>query len=317
MTELKLQLEFILQRLYESELGFYPDQFKDKNLYDLAFKSDAIRSNFKGDRIKMFKPKIGQDGFADFQYTPIVFFISLEKAFDIEIKDEEAEKVFTITDLADLILKKRKEKILIHSDYYDSLIKSPKLNLLIVGKDPFPNGAMGIPFCKRTIKEQTNKSGSGYYILKGLGVKIDDKFDNPEHIFFELLENEGIGFINASYFSLNDKAPKDYQLNISNYLNYPIFKKSKKIVVTNSGLKILKRRTKYHSEFIDKLDNQKILPPTIDNRFIKVIHPAGNNIWRNEHKLVWQQHGGLLKILKDKDWVNDHKLDSKRQIKVS
>lgn len=307
---MKTQLDIILKRLFEIELGLYPDEFPDENMYELSLKSEAIKQKIYANRIEKYKPKVGHDGIPDYKYLPITFIIDLEKIFDIDINDNEAEKIFTFSELADIIIKKRNEMFYIHLEYYEKLLKAKEINTLIVGKDPFPNGAMGIPFCKKTIKEQSDRRSSGYFVLNSLGIDLKkyDEHTKPSAIFFKLLEECKIGFINASYYFLAKKTPSDFQIFVSSYINSSIFKKSKQILVTESALKILNAKTEYQKNFKLNLDDEKLLPTKIDERFLRICHPAGNNYRKLEHKQVWQEYNGLSNNLKDTNWIREHRI---------
>ncbi len=75
------------------------------------------------------------------------------------------------------------------------------ISLVIMGKDPFPSGATGIPFCKEDWDEQTKLTCSGRTVLDSLGIDLEcakENFNSPS-LLFEALRKEGILFLNASY----------------------------------------------------------------------------------------------------------------------
>lgn len=82
--------------------------------------------------------------------------------------------------------------------YKKIISKVEKVLLAVVGKDPFPQSPVGIPFCKTTWEEMTGYGCSGFYVLKSLGINIDKakKSFSPETLFMELA-SLGIVFLNV------------------------------------------------------------------------------------------------------------------------
>lgn len=75
------------------------------------------------------------------------------------------------------------------------------VRLVIMGKDPYPTRATGIPFCKADWTQQSEVNNSGNYVLRSLGIDIgvaENQFPRPQDLF-ESLRDEGIIFLNASY----------------------------------------------------------------------------------------------------------------------
>lgn len=84
------------------------------------------------------------------------------------------------------------------------LSKAPKgpLSLVIVGQDPFPTGATGIPFSKETWKEQLAPSSAALYVLNTLGIDADAakaEFKSCPDELFRALRDQGVVVLNASY----------------------------------------------------------------------------------------------------------------------
>ena len=89
-------------------------------------------------------------------------------------------------------------------------IPSTDLKLAIVGKDPFPSCAIGIPFCKPTWEQQFAINCSGRYVLLSLGIDpatAQTAYAAPAHLF-DYLRTLGIVFLNASYIHLDSKLRK-------------------------------------------------------------------------------------------------------------
>lgn len=84
--------------------------------------------------------------------------------------------------------------------YFKSL-DYKSVRIVIVGRDPYPQGAMGIPFCKKTWKELDNRS-AGRIILKTyheININLE-----PVDSFYAMAQN-GIIVVNASYFILGER----------------------------------------------------------------------------------------------------------------
>jgi len=85
--------------------------------------------------------------------------------------------------------------------YLTEIEAQAKIKLVIMGKDPFPKGANGIPFCKNTWKEQLNPTSSGFIVLNSLGItrrNLETEFKTPTDCFL-YLTTKGIVFLNLSY----------------------------------------------------------------------------------------------------------------------
>lgn len=83
--------------------------------------------------------------------------------------------------------------------------------LTIMGKDPFPQDSIGIPFCKPDWERQTNDLCSGYHVLASLGVAfptVRSIFTSPTDYFHHLASVKGVVFLNLSYHFLGGKCRK-------------------------------------------------------------------------------------------------------------
>lgn len=81
------------------------------------------------------------------------------------------------------------------------------LQVVIVGRDPFPKYATGIPFCKPNWDQQLANNCSGKYVLLSLGIDLaaaQQAHSTPQELF-EKLRSNGIVFLNASYKLVGDK----------------------------------------------------------------------------------------------------------------
>jgi len=92
-------------------------------------------------------------------------------------------------------MRKEIHNLKILTEYLENAEKNAKnIKLVIIGQDPFPTDANGIPFCKNDLKNIKNTSGG--YILKRLGIPSFDANDGIS-TFYELLE-KGVLFLNLS-----------------------------------------------------------------------------------------------------------------------
>lgn len=289
------KLRYSLKRILEFDLGLKPNQISEDNIWELARKAEALKKGQPLDTY--FSTK-----FMNYSWDVIGLFMFLEQALNIEIFDEEAEATKTLDDLLTLLQKKIVlDNIKIHQEYFDSLIMVDKIKILIVGRDPYPKGSMGIPFCKDDIKELRKHNCSGKYLLKGLGIDIDNEKRESNDIFFDLLKTKSVGFVNASYFYIGTEKPKRYQVKYSNLLNQQIFKKSEFVVMTNSAEKLLKTRDKKITTGYKPIEVSENKMP-IKKNWIPVCHPDFRNINRECHKKLWNTDSGLLKFIEDGHW---------------
>lgn len=88
------------------------------------------------------------------------------------------------------------------ADYLAHITAQDNIKLVIMGKDPFPEGATGIPFCKSSWEEQLNPTSSGFVVFRSLGLTEPkgklERFTTPSGCFFDLAM-KGIVFLNLSY----------------------------------------------------------------------------------------------------------------------
>lgn len=161
---------------------------------------------------------------------------------------------------------------------YKQIIENlDRINLCVVGRDPFPNGATTIPFCKETWNEQYNKNQAGYSIVVSLGENTAS-FASPKEYFYDLA-SRGIVFLNASYAFLNKESiskVKHYHAVASSYeINKPILKNAKKVLLTGDSWTML--------GWIDSNIYS-------DEKYVKVPHPSPQARNRSELKSEWDKY---------------------------
>ena len=114
------------------------------------------------------------------------------------------------------------------------------LKLAIVGRDPYPKGAIGIPFAKPTIS-QTASSLSGGKIFQSLGIDVRFWRGRDVRMLFEKLLKQRIVFLNASYVFLG-KGPlaqgkHGLFLHCANTVNSAIINNTEQIVLCGEAAK--------------------------------------------------------------------------------
>lgn len=156
---------------------------------------------------------------------------------------------------------------------YLALANLSDLQLVIVGKDPYPKDATGVPFCKPCWDSQTAANCSGRYVLESLGIDPEDDelhkaYPTPKHIFDELCV-QGVVFLNACFDLIDGPITKRdhsqmlqdaYEVNES-YLAVPqkvvYCGEAKKICWINEGLVVHRAmhpdfRNKNHKDRSDR-----------------------------------------------------------------
>lgn len=118
--------------------------------------------------------------------------------------------------------------------YLSHVPKEGALQLVIVGKDPFPHDPTGIPFCKRDWTEQWRHNCSGGHVLRALGVNqqaASHAYQHPCHLFFDLCK-AGIVFLNASYTLLKGLSGEKRLacLDSAKSINLPIIGRAKQVL---------------------------------------------------------------------------------------
>jgi hypothetical protein len=114
--------------------------------------------------------------------------------------------------------------------------------LAIMGKDPFPRGATGIPFIKGSWDEQKAHNCAGRYLLEGLGVDLSRaslEFCCPLAFAFALRET-GTIFLNAAYVLLDGDLRKGAHLHLleAAYLQHrDVLRVAEKVVLCGQASK--------------------------------------------------------------------------------
>ncbi len=95
-----------IEEVIEKVLLISVHEIRTDSLYELARYAEAKANGYTVNTWTSYKPKAGADGMHHFGFDVISIFMSCESSFSIEIKDAEAEKINTITDLLNLVQSK-------------------------------------------------------------------------------------------------------------------------------------------------------------------------------------------------------------------
>ncbi|MEI6487743.1 MAG: hypothetical protein WCP52_02205 [Bacteroidota bacterium] len=291
-------LIFLLKRVFENYLELKPDEIAEEDMFQLARKAEAKKL---GENLNNYY----SNKFLNYSWDCMGFYMELEQALDIQIYDLDTDNINTFSELAfylndRLDNKLINDKLKIYPKYFDSLLANRgKLKILFIGRDPYPNDPMGIPFCKNDLKESRKPNCSGRYLLNGFGTDIlSQKYNNiknTEDIFMNLVTESGVGLVNASYFPIGKLKPMRYQIKLSNYLNQLLYAiPDTKVLLTRGAEKLLRRKDKPLDSGYKLLEVPGIQMP-IKESWRVVCHPDFRNSRRDDHKYYWQEKSGMLR----------------------
>ena len=130
------------------------------------------------------------------------------------------------------------------TEYVEALDSNETFCLIIMGKDPYPKEAVGIPFCKPSWDSMCDKRISGLFVLQSIGLDIKkarNGFKVPADYFVYLAKEKGIAFLNLSYHYLNDSVRKKHyvQLQSAEKVNKKYLFRSKATVLCGEAKKII------------------------------------------------------------------------------
>jgi len=125
-------------------------------------------------------------------------------------------------------------------DYQKIINNVTSINIVIMGKDPYPNESVGIPFCKPTWDSMLADSCSGRHVLNSLSIdllsyekdSLVEIYKTPIDLFIELVD-KGIVFLNLSSDFIGGPIRKKNhkkQLKKTLSINAPILEKSDHII---------------------------------------------------------------------------------------
>lgn len=146
------------------------------------------------------------------------------------------------------MLERKYKRFNLDSNYMRIINDLVEIKLLIVGQDPYPSGAMSIPFCKKDWADLDDRRLAGYHILNSVNEnfqidrQLKDKYNKPQ-IYFEFLAEKGIVMLNASYYFLEKETPSRKShfgfVYESLELNLPYLNKAQHILLCGNSYKML------------------------------------------------------------------------------
>ena len=166
-------------------------------------------------------------------------------------------------------------------DYLDLLRKRENLILTIVGKDPYPRGRVGIPFCKPTWETMCDDTTSGFHVLRSLGLNMDavrSRYARPRDLFLRLARDHGIAFLNLSYHYLEGDVRKrrhEEELKFACKINQPLLEKSSNVVLCGQA-----KRIDWHGKKAKKW--VEAVHPDVRNKISRIQHVSDDwqKYWR-------------------------------------
>lgn len=166
---------------------------------------------------------------------------------------------------------------------YKGLIKQKvEIHFLIVGQDPYLNGANGVAFCKNSHYEFFQDDCCGNFVTTSLGLnkeQIRANYKNPKVMFYDLLLTKGIGFINICDKLLSKLNIDELENAIleTKSANSEALGKAKKIILLGRG-KTRSYFTKYYSEY---KSDYVLLHPSLNAK--KDNEDEWNKIWNSNY----------------------------------
>lgn len=139
------------------------------------------------------------------------------------------------------------------TEYINALNLRESYSLVIMGKDPYPTGAVGIPFCKSSWDSFCVEGVSGLYVFRSLGINVNEirrSFCNPREFFIYLARNKGIVFLNLSYHFLDGvcrKKKHHSQLLSAEVINQKYLQASRNTVLCGEANKIRWYKNSYNN----------------------------------------------------------------------
>ena len=165
-----------------------------------------------------------------------------------------------------------------------------EIKLVIVGKDPFPTDAMGIPFCKEKW-DMFQKNQSGIKVVESIDKDYEKKKNMAPKAYFMYLAENGMVLLNASYYFLEgEKVSRKRHFEFvrkSLKINFPFLCKADHVFLCGDAYKMI-------NWVVDGLSDKKH----------KVMHPspqAYNSARGKDKKQEWKKYwspGVIQKMLK-------------------
>lgn len=183
-------------------------------------------------------------------------------------------------------------------EYLDKIINlvnnNAEILLAIVGKDPYPENSIGVPFMKDNMSTE-GVCKSGFPILRALGIQKFPSIERDTKILYNLLAKNGIVFLNVSYKFLGTsgrlkKKDSITCLKCAHSINKLILEKTKNIILCGLAQKGIRWGASCSSKqnICEKFPNSKIYKP-----FLPSATQRNDGKWRN----YWGRQGILAELL--------------------
>lgn len=175
----------------------------------------------------------------------------------------------------------------IPDNYLKILNETDTIELVILGKDPYPGDPVGIPFCKDTWSELFQYNCSGRYVLNALGYEENDiitgKYSCPAAFFEYLAKIRGIFFLNVSYHYLGGPLRKKKHqkfIDEAHDVNKPILRNARRIIFCGAANKI-------RWLGLEGGNVTKVVHPDVRNRYSPFLHINSDwkNVWGTKYSL--------------------------------
>lgn len=165
---------------------------------------------------------------------------------------------------------------------YLRTVGSSALQLVVVGKDPFPSNRdeSGIPFCKSNWVHQLASNCSGKYVIQSIGIDLEKAKVNyaTPRLLFEALGSDGILFLNASYETPGKRIKKSIQkinMEAAHEINKEFLQKSPSVIFCGEAKNI--------TNWIDSsIDGENVVHPDIRNRHNKSLSNQWSKWWEKD-----------------------------------
>ncbi len=159
---------------------------------------------------------------------------------DLFYADEKKEAIDSAIDAQDQNILANEENSF--SDlYYKKAMEIDKIKVMIVGQDPYPTNSNGVAFCKDSYYELFQPDCSGGIVLNSMGISKERAREisrkNPKNLFYDLLDNFGICFINVFHKLYDSLSIEDVRsaAEEARLVNLPLLEKSENIILLGKG----------------------------------------------------------------------------------
>jgi len=165
------------------------------------------------------------------------------------------------------------------------------IQLVILGKDAFPQESTGIAFCKETWAGQANHTCSGRYVLEALGVdwRAEQARGGDPIKLFHALRDVGVVFFNACYAKPEGKqfakSTHEQAIKAGYAFNREILEAAPRVILCGQA------------------ELMRWAHPIIDSKYKAYVHPSQlNGISRHEKlRNAWAETWGTPASL-ESDW---------------